>query len=345
MKHFFTFAFIIINIIALKGQDKHFTQFYASPMTVNPALTGAFDGKYRIGFAYRDQWRGALDNPFITYAASLDLRFDIGSRRTFRDAVSGGLVFFSDRVGTIDFNTNQMAFAGAYHKALDRLSTQYLSLGIKIGFTSRNLNYATFSFQDQFNGINGYTLATEEELPANNFSFMDMATGVYYTISPAKKTSYYAGLAVHHFNVPNASFYKDEEDALVHKLHVKYNLHLGARLPSGEKYQIFPRIMATLQGPHFQLDAGANLRIAMNRYGNKALHVGTWFRPVRYNESMSLDAIIFLVGYEIENIIFGLSYDSNMNSIANYGKAHGAFEFSVMYLGEYENETILCPTF
>ncbi len=344
MKNFlFVIVFTCISIVVY-GQDKHFTQFYASPLTVNPALTGAFDGKYRVGIIYRDQWRGALDNPFITFAGSLDMRFNIGKRRTFRDAVGGGILFFTDRVGGFDFNTNQMAIAGSYHKALDRSSTQYLSAGIKFGLTQRNVNYELFTFQDQFNGIDGYTNPTEEELPQNNFSYADLAAGIYYTITPKRFTSFYIGAAVHHFNFPNASFY-NENDGTIHKIHIKANTHLGARLPINEDIQLFPRIMFTIQGPHMELDAGTNLRFALNDHGGLALHFGTWLRPVRTNDSMNLDAIIVLAGLEIENVLFGLSYDTNLNSIAKYSTFHGALEFSVMYLGEYENETILCPTF
>jgi len=47
----------------LKAQDPHFSQFYAAPLYLNPALAGTSAGNYRVGVNYRDQWRGALDNP------------------------------------------------------------------------------------------------------------------------------------------------------------------------------------------------------------------------------------------------------------------------------------------
>ncbi len=345
MKHFSLFIIFLFSITLSFAQDKHFSQFYASPMTVNPALSGAFDGKYRVGVVYRDQWRGALDNPYVTFAGSLDLRFDIGKRRVFRDAVSGGIVFFTDRVGGIDFNTNQMALVGAYHKALDRRSTQYLSVGLKLGLTQRNLNFEQLTFQDQFNGIDAFSNPTGEELSENNFSYSDMATGIYYTVTPSRQKSYYAGIALHHFNVPNASFFREDDDPK-DALYMKTIVHLGARMPIGNEKQIFPRIMASLQGPHLQIDAGMNLRMNIGGgYSSSALHVGAWLRPVKDDASFNLDAIIAMVGVEIQNVLFGLSYDSNINSLAKYSKMHGAFELSIMYLGEYENETILCPTF
>ncbi len=345
MKHISLMIFFGLLTSVVYGQDKHFSQFYASPIAMNPALTGAFDGKFRVGAIYRDQWRGALDNPFVTFAASLDMRFDIGQRRVFRDAVSGGILFFTDRVGGVDFNTNQMGLSAAYHKALDRRSTQYLSAGFKFGFTQRNVNYELLTFQDQFNGVDGYDLTSGEELPENNFSYTDLSAGIYYTITPKRQTSYYAGAAIHHFNRPDVSFYSEDIDGFQDKLYMKTTVHLGARLPIGDNKQIFPRVMSSIQGPHIEIDAGANLRMAFNDYNSFAFHVGAWVRPVRYDSGFGVDAIIGLVGIEYENVLFGLSYDSNINSLTNYNRPHGAFEFSVVYLGEYENETILCPTF
>ena len=59
----------------LKAQDPNFSQFFASPLTLNPALTGKFDGSYRVAGNYRNQWP-TINNAFTTYTAS----FDIGSR-------------------------------------------------------------------------------------------------------------------------------------------------------------------------------------------------------------------------------------------------------------------------
>ncbi len=339
-------AILILSCLMFSGltaQDKHFSQFYAAPLTMNPALTGAFDGKYRLGVVYRDQWRGALDNPFITFAAGLDLRFDIGQKRSFRDAVAGGILFFTDRVNGLDFNTNQMAMSFAYHKALDRRSTQYLSAGMKFGFTQRNVSYEQFTFQDQFDGVTGYGLPTGEDLPTNNFSYMDMAAGVYYTVTPAKRTSYYAGAAIHHFSTPNASFYREE--GIVEPEFIKINGHFGARFPISDRTQILPRAMVSLQGPHLELDLGTNFRLAINDYDDVALHLGTWVRPVKYDNGMNVDAVIVLTGIEYSSFLLGLSYDVNMNGLANYSKLQGAFEISLTYLGEYESETVICPTF
>src|SRR5262245_20435253 len=52
--------------------EPHFSQYYAYPMWLNPALTGAFDGDFRVTGIHRRQW-GGLMQPFSTYGLSADL--------------------------------------------------------------------------------------------------------------------------------------------------------------------------------------------------------------------------------------------------------------------------------
>ena len=116
-----------IYSFTLFAQDQHFTQFYASPLTLNPALTGAFDGKFRIAFIYRDQWRNVLDRPYVTYSAGMDLRFNVRyPGKNIRDGVGVGMLFYSDVNSGVDFNTNIIALSGAYHKALSKKDNQFL---------------------------------------------------------------------------------------------------------------------------------------------------------------------------------------------------------------------------
>ena len=53
------------------AQDPHFSQFFASPLTLNPALTGKFDGTLRAAGNYRNQWP-AFNNVYTTSTLSVD---------------------------------------------------------------------------------------------------------------------------------------------------------------------------------------------------------------------------------------------------------------------------------
>ena len=337
-------------VFTSEAQDKHFSQFFASPLSINPALTGGFNGSYRASINYRDQWRTVFDEPYVTYAANLDVRFDVAASSRYKDAVGIGLQFFSDKVSGVDFSTNQIAFSGAYHKGLDYNSKQFLSAGFQMALAQRNINYESLTFQDQFNNFDAYEGATLENLPGNNFAYFDLNAGINYTYSPKKKTTLFAGLAIHHIFQPQLSFYFDKDDVVIKgdsPLFIKYSAQLSASLPISDRVSIIPRALLSIQGPHTRLNAGSNLRIALNNYNGNALQVGAWARPVvDEGNAMRVDAAVLMLGLELGSVLFGLSYDANLEDLAQYQQGQGSIEFSITYLGDYQNDdSVLCPSF
>ena len=344
------FFAIVLSLGSLIGQDQHFTQFYASPLSLNPALTGAFDGKFRVSFIYRDQWRNALDNPYVTYSAAIDLRFRMGyANKKGKDAFGVGMLFYSDVNGGIDFTTNQINISSAFHKSLSKSGEQYLSLGVQAGIAQRAISYENLTFDDQFNGSNGYSDPTFENLPENNFSFTDYAVGLNYSFTPKNRMAVFAGLSLHHILEPQIGFFYDpdnEENNLQHNLHRKYSGYLSLQLPIGERIQLLPRAMFYNQGPHMAINAGSNIRFLISDIRGVALHLGGWARPVKdVDQSLSMDAVVGMVGIEYENFLLGISYDAHLNDLTLSRGSQSAIEISIAYLGEYENETIQCPKF
>ena len=344
MKKILLYALFLLTLLTeLQAQDQQFTQFYASPLMLNPGLTGAFEGRYRVGTVYRDQWRKVLDNPIRTFAVASDLRFDAPGKRVYDDAIGLGIMFFTDKVSVVDFSTTQIALSLAYHKSLGADNRQFLSLGIQGGLTQRNVNYESLEFQDEFDGLIGYVLPTGEVLPENNFSYPDLNVGLNYSARFGRTGAVFAGLAMHHIVQPEVSFYSN--GAPGEKLYRKLSAQVSANIPMGKsKTSFLPRVLFAQQGPHMQVNAGANFRTAIGKYGSTALHLGGWVRPVRNDGSFGLDAVVALVGIEFNNVLFGLSYDLNPKSLS-FGQRQGAFELSIAYLGEYQNEEILCPKF
>ena len=350
IKVFYTSLFILLLQFTIYAQDQHFTQFFAAPLTLNPALSGAFDGNYRLGIVHRDQGGQEVENPYLTTAAAIDLRFNAGKvGKTARDAFGIGVLFYNDRVPDFDLSTNQMFFSGAYHKSLGKANEQFLSVGFQVGIAQRNINYNNLSFGDQFDGSTGYTIGTGESLPENNFAYFDMGIGLNYTLFTEKNTAIYLGAAYHHFNEPQVSFYYDKraevqlgDDTLL----PKFTSYLSLQLPVGETVQLHPRLLFYSQGRHLAVNAGSNLRFLFSDVKGTALHVGGWVRPVRYeDDSYDLDSAILMTGFELNNFLLGFSYDLNLSDASNIQSRRGALEFSIVYLGNYENELILCPKF
>ena len=350
-KYVLVFCLTFIFGSLLYAQDQHFTQFYAAPLTLNPGLTGGFNGRYRAAFIYRDQWRQLLDNPYSTFGASVDLRMPlkfIKSRK--KDAVGVGVLFYNDRVPSIDFSTNQIILSLAYHKSLSPRNDHFLTLGAQAGIAQRNISYENLVFEDQFNGLDGFGNASGEVFPENNFSYSDYSIGLAYTYAPAKKVGIYAGAAMFHLMEPEVSFYFDSDrpdDSPTNKLMTKYVAHLGFSIPMGSKVQMQPRGLVYSQGPHLAINAGSNFRFLVNTASGTAFHLGGWARPVSgFDESLNLDAVVFMTGIEMNNFLLGFSYDLNIDALNTAGsRQQSAFEISIAYLGQYDDDTVLCPKF
>src|SRR5207342_2416228 len=58
----------LLSVVAF-SQDLHFSQWFNSPLTTNPANTGFIpDADYRIGANYRSQYVNILSQPYKTFS-------------------------------------------------------------------------------------------------------------------------------------------------------------------------------------------------------------------------------------------------------------------------------------
>lgn len=346
------YIFLLLFMIksnCINSQDAHFSQFYASPLTLNPAIAGTYTGTFRISTIYRDQWRGALDNSLRTFSASGDVKFNLNfGNKNLPDIVAMGITFFGDRVSAFDFNTNQILLTGAYHKALDRRTKQYLGIGIQGGILQKSINYEDLTFQDQFNAINGFTLGTGESLPTNNRAYADLGLGMYYTITPNKNFNFHVGAGYFHLTQPNISFYNIEDiiDPNLIKtdtLHAKWSVHTGASIKTSDGLYFQPRVNALMQGAQAEVNLGATFRYKISKTEGKYLLLGPYIRGVKNYNNYGLESIIAMAGFEMNDFIIGLSYDQNLKSLVTGRRSLSSFELSIIYIGEHHNDDNFCP--
>jgi type IX secretion system PorP/SprF family membrane protein len=339
-----TILFLGLTMLSF-AQDKHFSQFYAAPHLLNPAIAGLFEGRYRGMINYRSQWANLSDEPFTTTGAAVDGNFKLSKRSQYPDKLGVGVMIFSDKVGEQSYSTDQISFSGALHKALDYAGKKMLTAGYQVSIVQKGINYNQITFQDQFNGLNGYTLSTQEKLPINNITFADMAIGIFYSMEMNSKLSLHVGGSLSHVNSPDASFYENP-DIAPDNIPLKSTIQGGARYSISKKYDFEPRIIILRQGVHTEIDAGANLRIGLDDYASQNLYLGLYLRPVGdISGELTLDAIIPMLAYRYENVQVGLSYDINMSTLSSVTAGHGGFELSASFIGSYENDNIICPQF
>ena len=174
---------ILIFLLAASGQllaqDIHFSQFYNSPLTLNPALTGKVNGTYRVAAIYRNQWFGKVNGrtSFSTPSASFDMPI-----RLKKDVIGVGAVFFSDRSAGGLLKNNTVMASVAYHKALGASNNHSLSLGVQGGYTQKQLDFANIRFASQYDfELNHNPAQISGETLDNSRGMFDMQVGLVYT--------------------------------------------------------------------------------------------------------------------------------------------------------------------
>ncbi len=304
----------IITILALifymqKGysQDPEFSQFYANPLYLNPALAGATICPRAIG-NFRDQWP-AVGGAFVTYNVSYD---------QYVDALHGGLglLVTADRTGGGKLNTTEISLIYAYKFNITANLTAAGAL--QAGYYQRHLSWDNLVFEDMIDPRLGVVQPTKEAAPDNpTIGAPDFAAGVMLGYNE----QYYGGVSVSHLSQPKFGFYTANST----KLDMKFTVHAGGVINLKEggygddrEFSISPNILYQQQFKFHQLNIGTYLTI-------EPLIIGVWFR----HNFENADALIPLLGVHYQNFRFGFSYDLTLSKLK--GAADGAYEASASW--------------
>lgn len=354
--HYSNILYIFVGLLLLTkstahAQDMNISQTYASPLLLNPALTGGFSGNFRLAAMYRDQWASLIKDPYSSFIVSGDARLRIGQHLSDNDYFGAGVLFYNDRINPFGFSTTSILFNGAFHKRMGQGSTDFLSVGTQFGLAQKNFSYENFTFQDEFNGIDEFPFETNERLPANNFAYFDLSLGLNYSHTLSDMLSMEIGIAGYHLLEPNISFYQDVMPQLGQELiqdnllTSRYTAHLSARWSPQYELSLTPRLIIQSQGQHKQLMLGSGLRNEINDVKEVAYHLGLWGRMTHSLDSYAFNDVIAMVGIEVHRVLFGLSYDISIQDITGYRLGQHVFELSIRYVGNYDDSGSYCPEF
>jgi type IX secretion system PorP/SprF family membrane protein len=322
----------------VKAQDPNFSQFFASPLTLNPALTGKFDGDFRAGGNYRNQWP-TINNAFTTYTAFFDIGI-LKNRIPEYDQFGIGVMGFSDKAASGILQNNYGAVSISYHKALDENGFNQLGLGFQATYANKRLDVYNKDvyFLDQLTA-NGFTGVTQEVFDQQNLniSYFDMNAGVLYNGTTDGSNNFYVGASMYHINRPKESFNGGQ-----YWLQPRLTLQAGGMLPQGEYNALhFSAIHSrqsnavnTVIGGAYMLNVNADPENPTNVY------LGSWFRFG--------DAVIPYVGLEFNSLRVGLSYDTNISSLKPGSNMRGGMELSLVYVKPHldpNRKKLNCPKF
>ncbi len=304
------------------AQDLHFSQFYAAPLTLNPAQTGFFDGQYRIGANYRNQWR-SLPVPFNTASVFADFGLLKGKFKS-GDWLGVGILLAHDQAGDGELTTTQFMVSAAFHKSLGTEKV-FLSLGVQGGMFQRDIDFSKFYFDNQWNDIvfDGNVNSGEENSFQDEAQWHpDLSAGLLLSFVPSKNTIIYTGGTLRHILRPSDSFFGSDN-----KWGFRPVVNAGAQIKAGKHISIEPAAVFTMQKKAMETVLGALLGYSLS---NEAKDKGTIYLGIHGRIS---DALLFPIGYKISNARLLFSYDVNLSSLKDASQSRGAFEFSIVYAG------------
>ena len=297
-----------------RTQDIHFSQFFNTPYAASPANIGLFEGQYRVGGVFRQQWR-SVTVPYRTFGLGGDMT-NVGGVQ----GLGAGLWLYNDRAGDSRLNTFHLSLGGSWTEKLGALKDQSITGGLQIGFTSLSIDYSQLSYDSQYNGFYyDPSLSSNEQFNRDAFTYPDVHAGIIYRYTPSKRDLIQAGVSLFNITKPDVAFNGDSSP-----LDGRSSIHVITRFPVSEKVDVQPMAQFMAQGKFRELILGGSARyILLDRYTYlRTLQAGLYWR--------ASDAGYIFVGSEYDDWTFGLSYDINFSDLVPASRNRGGIELTVL---------------
>jgi type IX secretion system PorP/SprF family membrane protein len=322
------------------AQDLHFSQFFNSPLTTNPANTGFIPtADYRLGAHYRDQWSNAFV-PYKTLSISGDFQF---LRNKFPSGWMGlGGMILQDVAGTGSLRSTKVYLSTAYHQMIGVAGL--LSAGFNLGYAGKSIDLTKMTFGDQWNGkffdqkINSLDL---NNIQNNTIGYFDMQAGLNYSYFPTDDIYFHTGFSVHHVNKPRESFFADAS-GYDNRISQRSIFFADAMIKMNDWVILSPSMYYTSQAKASEFVIGMHANYNLADDGDQQLLGGVYLR--------SGESVIPMVGYQWRNFKFTFSYDVSRSSLKYTNPGLASSEMYLQFDGVYSTnygsgKQSLCPNF
>jgi len=306
---------VIVNMNNSFGQDFHLSQYDASPIILNPSLTGMYGvEEMRMTSQYRSQW-GALTSSLTSSAMSFDMRL--------KDRWGIG-AYIMDNNGAKVFNTFNLILSGAYEVTINGGSMwakdYRLFVGLQAGMIYKGTNDDRLVFDEQYYAGNfDSDLPSGEVFDKNGLVMPDLNYGIsYMNVNREQRVNPYLGFSLFHITSPKESFFNEKESRLPRR----FLVHGGTKININESVFVDPKFLCMWQKNASEYVFGIKGYYNLNN-SDIWISGGSLIRLK--------DAVIIMLGVDYNNVIFQISYDINTSGLKAYSKGRGGLEFAVIY--------------
>lgn len=305
-------------------QDLNFSQFYNTPISLNPANTGNHDYNWRFINNYRSQWR-SLENPYTTIAVNFDHQYYF-----FAQNFSWSILYINDQSGDKYLSSNKFYASASYH-----YKSHYYRFhgGIQAGIVNWSQSPESLTLPDQWNILTGSfdsSLPTLDKPISQSIFYPDVNFGIVASRTIGRFEPE-LGIAIYHLNNPKVTFLKESNHLRNRNVfHLKGVYHINKKMYL-EPWFVF---MNHSKANAMLFGSNLNLPFPANNFQLKHFVLGTF---VRDGINQETDAIIFSTGIKFNYFQLAVSYDYNVSDLKTVTGSKGAFEFSLIYFGPTSN--------
>lgn len=325
---------LLFMLPSLQAQDIHFSQYWNTPLDINPALAGISKEDTRVFGAYKSQW-ASVPVGYKTFSGAADTKWYPSKSKNGHFGL--GLVFNHDQAGDSDWTLNNLNGLLSYTQRLGK--GVFASIGGQIGLGQRSFKLLDLTFDNQFNGeFFDPSISPAETFTTTQTVFFDSGFGLNLHLQKDDlRTKLDFGFGVHHLNTPSQNFYENSTIDIP----IRKDFYAMGVLKVSEKFDILANGLARFQEEYQEIVIGAALRIHLNTTNTKelALDLGINLRTG--------DAFLPYIGLIYHEWRFGFIYDINTSPFSNATRNNGGPEFTAIYTITQPKTTMkkLCPLF
>ncbi len=322
MKYLKNILLLFVFILIIKtgySQDIHFSQNHLSPLLLNPANTGNYNGNWRLSNILRSQWKKFADPGYQSVVIGYDQKFD----NIYKGLNLGGIVV-QDRSGSVNMSVSKILLTASYKKIIGK---NVIRGGLQLGWVFKQFDNATYSTQfDWTTGSINPTLPNLEYGIDESINFLDVNAGILWK----RKIGWFepeVGISFFHLNNPKERF-----TDLSGRKRIRSMYSIGGRIIASNKLYIIPVVFYQRIQNADNLLGGVRLQFNLDRNQNH-INYFTVSTIVRSGFNRQTDAAIISFGVSVDRFIFGFSFDANISEIQTYTNNVGAFEIGIIYTG------------
>lgn len=322
-------SFVLLFISVTTEAQTKFTQFYSSPLLINPASTGRFNKSYRLGVAFR---RELNTQNYIFTQAHFFADFKIfKSKLAENESMAIGLSGLNEQSTTEGINNNYFSAAIAYQKKLDEEGTQQLGIGFQATLARNRLERPTYVLEDQLVSWShsGYVNMNPSLLQNVNVNYAEFNAGLFYQGKINLKNYFTIGLSVQHINKPNKKFQGGEL-----QIQPDYWANIGWESVLENNNRLYSAVISKFTQRNLQdLTGGLTYEKGLRKFTHLA--IGAWIRKNNFKGI----SVAPLLGINHNDLKISLSYDINISRTNSSQRS--ASELSLIYTKAQSRKSFL----